>query len=143
MEPREKRLVERMKAARTANDKTSVGKRRWFRAISGEVREALEDGETARAIWEHLRTEQNCPVNYVTFTIYCRRMLEEGEAPSVKSARKAGTASHGNSRSSAPVPASAPALAPPPALPAPTMPRPDTMGRVFIHDPNPRKEDLI
>jgi len=138
MESREIRLLDRMKAAKNRNAATPVAKRRWFRGIADEVREALADGEPALAIWQHLFGEGDCPVTYQTFVRYCNAMQKSETLPSTKALGSPPETAPHDPPSSAQVPTmAAENPAPPPRV------RPDSTGRIFVHNPHPKIEDLI
>jgi hypothetical protein len=105
-----------------------------FLAIRVDVKQALEDGWTVKAIWETLQAEGATVLTYMTFNRYVNRLVrgtdlarKKNEAPHSGAAEpaKAGSASLNAKRRASP------SVTPPSPLSG------------FMVQPTPRKEDLF
>ena len=63
---------------RKNNKQRGIG-RRAFLANRDEIAQVLEEGYTAKDIWEHLNEQGVMPIQYRTFAQYVRRFITQKE----------------------------------------------------------------
>lgn len=55
-----------------------------FLALKSEIAEALDDGYSARAIWDLLQKENNINMSYGMFSVYVKKFISSGVTPSIE-----------------------------------------------------------
>ncbi|MCC2978170.1 TraK family protein [Sphingomonas sp. PL-96] len=126
--PPEKSLAERMWEFVNAEEKGSSSRNRIeFLRAKDDIQAALDEGWSGRMIWEQLRAEGRIRFGHTAFAKYVRTLIQG--KPALGMPRK-------SAKKTPPMVAQA-------AEAAGIEPTPKPKPARFIHNPFPRKEDLI
>lgn len=83
-----KTLTERIAERMGQREPSSYQRNRAaFLALRSEIRTALEDGWSMRAIWETLHAEKRLAFGYDAFTVYVKKLIKQPN-PAVQSSSK-------------------------------------------------------